>query len=321
MFCFVVDEKAENAEKIGNLLHPQLLRQKRDVAAWMKEDEFKIADKMWYETFPGQNDCTYYDYFENLPEFSTKLKHLKLYKLSWRDLDPYYLIDPASVRIARIINQLDIFPNNDLNVLDMCSSPGGKSLILLDQLLNRNTNFIDKNNNNCKLISNEMGFKRIKNLKEVINSFVPKDLFKHITITNVDGKLIGLAMPCRYDLILLDAPCSNDRHLLHQNQKEMNWSIKSVKNIAKTQYGLLRSALDAVKIGGYIIYATCTMNNLENDNLIEQMIKKRKKTKIEIIDNITLNYGEKTKYGWQILPDSSPFNEGPLYVCVLRRIG
>ena len=328
LFCFKVDENAVNADKIGNLLHPLLLRQKKDVEAWLKEDEFRKADKMWYETLPDCN-CTYYEYFEKLPEFSAKLRHLKLYKLSWKDLDPYYLMDPASVRIARLIQQLNVLPNGDFSVMDMCAAPGGKSLIFLDQILNRNMINIDESNNNCKLISNEMGFKRINNLKQVINSFVPNEIqTKHLVLTNVDGKLLGLAMPNKYDFVLLDAPCSSDRHLLLQsqiqkdnkdNKMDMNWSIKSVKNIAKTQYGLLRSALETVKIGGYIIYSSCTMNKIENDHLIEQILKKRK-GKIKIIDNISLNVGERTEYGWQILPDISTFYEGPLYFCVLRRI-
>ena len=279
---------------------------------------------MWYKLMPDSN-CTYYPHFEKLPEFSTKLKHFKLYKLSWMDLDPYYLIDPASIRIARLlinnekINNEKI--NNDRCILDMCSAPGGKSLIILDSMLNNNNN---NNNNDCKLISNDMGFKRKSNLQQVINSFIPSDIQKkHLILTNVDGKLLGLAQPNKYDGVLLDAPCSSDRHSLQFGNNKNNglskWSLKSCKNLAKTQYGLLRSALDTVKIGGYVVYATCTMNQVENDQIIHQILKKRQ-GKVELISDIALNIGERTEFGWQILPDISPFYEGPLFVSILRRI-
>merc|ERR1712129_648444 len=96
------------------------------------------------------------------------------------------------------------------------------------------------------------------------------------------------------------------------------WSLRSCKNLAKTQYALLRSALDAVKIGGHVVYATCAMNRMENDDIIKQIIKKRK-NKVQLL-SVNMNVGEETEFGWQILPDSSPFAEGPLFVSLLRRM-
>eukprot|EP01084_Bolivina_argentea_P014496 27100_1 len=302
----IQNENKEN--KFNHLLHPQQLRIARDVDAWMREDEFLAADKQWYNTQPN-SASTYYEYFEKLPEYSTTLKHLELYKLSWKDLDPYYVLDPASVRIARLLN-----PCNGSVFLDMCASPGGKSLIILDNIIKNHNSELQ-----CKLVINEMSFKRTKLLKETIELFIPSDIQKeHCVLTNIDAKLWGLVEQNKYDGILLDVPCSSDRHLLTQKKEIVKWSIKSCKNLNKTQYGLLRSALDAVKVGGCVVYSTCTMNPIENDQLIQQILKK-KENKVEIM-NIELSVGEKTKYGMQILPDKSSFYEGPLYVCVLRRV-
>eukprot|EP01083_Nonionella_stella_P157395 510997_1 len=306
--CTVNNKKEKDIDMMCNFLHPSALRQKRDVDAWLHEDEFKQNDKMWLQTIPDDM-CTYYEHIEKLPEFSTQLKHLDLIKLSWRDLDPYYVMDAASIRIARVID-----PSQGSVFLDMCSAPGGKSLVMFDNILNNHNSELQ-----CKLVSNEMGFKRSNTLKQVIDTFIPKDVYsKYGVMTNVDAKLWGLAEPNTYDGILLDAPCSGDRHLLKDKQQMNKWCVKSCKNLVKTQYALLRSALETVKIGGYVVYATCALNEMENDQLIHQIIKKRQ-GKVQLVD-ISLSVGEKTEFGWQILPDSSPFNEGPLYCCKLRRV-
>lgn len=291
-----------------NLLHPVMLRQKKGVEAWLHEEEFNRSDSMWYGMVPNDH-CTYYEHFEKLPEFSSKLQHLKLYKLSWRDLDPYYVMDAASIRIARL---LDTFEGTDF--LDMCGAPGGKSLVILDKMLRHESGI------RCKLVSNEMGFKRTKTLKHVLESFVPEPVRqRHLSVSSVDAKLWGLAEPNKYDGILLDAPCSGDRHLLHQKEEISKWSIKSCKNLQKTQFALLRSALEAVRIGGYVVYATCSINPIENDQLVQQLLRKQgHKVQVQTLD---MNVGERTEFGWSILPDSSPLNEGPLYVSKLRRIG
>ena len=291
-----------------NLLHPVMLRLKKGVEAWLQEEEFKKSDAMWYGMQPHDH-CTYYEYFEKLPEFSSKLQHLKLYKLSWRDLDPYYMMDAASIRIARLVDM-----EEGTDFLDMCSAPGGKSLVMMDQMLRNESGVL------CKLVSNEMGFKRTTTLKHVLESFIPENIrTKHLSVANVDAKLWGMAEPNKYDGILLDAPCSGDRHLLHQKEEISKWSMKSCKNLQKTQHALLRSALETVRIGGYVVYATCSINPIENDQLVQQVVRKQK-SKVQVQD-IEMNVGERTEFGWSILPDVSPLNEGPLYVAKLRRIG
>ena len=287
-------------DKFGNLLHPTLLRPKRDVSAWLKEDEFIKEDRMWQHTIPTA-DCSFF----------ASADRTNLCKLSWSDADPYYLIDAASVRIARLIDVMhgSVF-------LDICSAPGGKSLVVLDKMLR-------KKGENCfdKLVCNEMGFKRFKQMQQVIASFVPQQVrTSHLVQTQVDGKLIGLAAPQKYDSILCDVPCSSDRHLLRDEVEMNKWTLRSCKNLAKTQYALLRSALEAVKIGGFVIYATCSLNEAENDEMIRQILKK-KKEKVQSVPITAMNVGEETEFGWKILPDVSPFDEGPLFVARLRRIG
>ncbi|MES2855742.1 MAG: RsmB/NOP family class I SAM-dependent RNA methyltransferase, partial [Bdellovibrionota bacterium] len=88
------------------------------------------------------------------------------------------------------------------------------------------------------------------------------------------------------------------------------------KNLAVRQYSLLVSALQVVKHGGRIVYSTCSLSPLENDDVIARLLKKRKGEATVV--KPTFEIGEPTELGWQILPDKTGF--GPIYLSVLERI-
>jgi 16S rRNA C967 or C1407 C5-methylase (RsmB/RsmF family) len=79
---------------------------------------------------------------------------------------------------------------------------------------------------------------------------------------------------------------------------------------------MLASALDVASIGGIIAYATCSIIPGENEEVIEKLHKRRRNR----FENIPLAFGEARSFGSIILPDTSE-GKGPLYVCVIRRLG
>jgi len=72
-----------------------------------------------------------------------------------------------------------------------------------------------------------------------------------------------------------------------------------------------------VKIGGIVVYSTCSINKCENDGVIEKFLDKSRMD-IEIVKR-EYEVGESTDYGWIVLPDRSA-GWGPLYFCVLKRM-
>ena len=216
--------------------------------------------------------------------------------------DNSYIMDPASIIAASSLT----FPNN-AHILDMCAAPGGKSLILLEKIAKQNGT----------LWSNEISAARRDKLKNVIRTYVPENFREKVYIKGKDGIRYGLMHPNFFDAILLDAPCSGERHLLHEPKELAKWSIKRTKRLAKTQYALLCSALLSVKQGGNILYSTCSLSPLENDDVIERLLDKKKND----IKLNKLNFDdpriEETKYGHIILPDKSNF--GPIYFASLQK--
>ena len=213
-----------------------------------------------------------------------------------------YIMDPASI-IAASSLKIPL----DGHILDMCAAPGGKSLVLLERLIN----------SDGILWSNEISAARRDKLKNVIRTYIPEIFREKIFIKGKDGVRYGLMHPDFFDAILLDAPCSGERHLLHEQKELDKWSIKRTKRLAKTQYALLCSALLSVKPGGNIIYSTCSLSPLENDDVIERLLTK-KQNDVEL-NEINFNDPriEKTKYGHIILPDKSNF--GPIYFASLQK--
>lgn len=215
----------------------------------------------------------------------------------------YYIMDPASVIAARYLPIKD-----DDIVLDMCSAPGGKALILAEQLTTG------------ELIVNDPSRNRRNRLKQVLQNYLPEDKRRNIQMQGKDGISIGMQQPAYFDKILVDAPCSGERHIL-TNLKELHkWSPKRSKRLAKQQYGLLCSALLALRPGGQIVYSTCSISTLENDGVVEKLLHKKGDTFKLDLDTTPLADPncEKTKFGYQYMPDHAGF--GPIYFTRLKKV-
>lgn len=218
-------------------------------------------------------------------------------------LQCYYRMDPASVLPARALE----IQRGD-RVLDMCAAPGGKSLILAEALSQQG-----------HLTANEWSRARKGKLRSVLNAYLPQEILSRIHISGHDASKWGLYEPDSYDRILLDAPCSSERHVLHQPTELKKWKPSRSKLLAQRQYALLCSALLACKPGGRIVYSTCSISVLENDENIRKLLKKKGSTFRCLTDGLP-SRGEQTEFGWQILPDNDQQpGWGPMYWAVLER--
>jgi 16S rRNA C967 or C1407 C5-methylase (RsmB/RsmF family) len=219
---------------------------------------------------------------------------------SAEDLLNVYIMDPASVIVARALRVQE----GD-RVLDMCAAPGGKTLILTEGLQIAG-----------EIFANDLSSERRDRLKKVIQQYVPRRIRDRVWITGKDAVQFGLREPDGFDRVLLDAPCSGERHVLENKKAQEEWSPKRGEHLAVRQYSLLSGALLAVKPGGRIVYSTCTINPQENDGVVHKLIKKRN-DKMRWVTQETHSLGERTEYGIQFMPDRCGF--GPLYYSVIEK--
>jgi 16S rRNA C967 or C1407 C5-methylase (RsmB/RsmF family) len=222
------------------------------------------------------------------------------YELRKGLIEPYYL-DSASVAAAEA---LPLSEGDSL--LDMCAAPGGKALVIAGSL-----------SESMHLTVNEYSRSRRSRLQQVLCAHLPSQTLSRITLTNYDASQWCLYEKAAYDKILLDVPCSSERHLLREPKHLDRWSPARIRNLSARAYTLLASALQTVKTGGMVLYCTCALNPDENDGVIKRLIDKGRHP-ARILDTGLLQ-GEETCYGRHILPDTSS-GSGPIYACLLQRI-
>ncbi|KAI5750053.1 hypothetical protein M8J76_012484 [Diaphorina citri] len=176
-------------------------------------------------------------------------------------------------------------------VLDMCAAPGGKTLVALQTLYPE----------------------RSKRITDVLAQFVydynPRT-DKRLQVTNRDGTTISELDT--YDRILVDVPCTNDRLSVMDDYNNVH-------------------ALKLVKVGGSVVYSTCSLSPIQNDGVVHMSLKRiweETGCEIEIKDlsqalrplkslfsfaNINLSYGH-------LVQPHLPSNFGPMYFCKFDKI-
>lgn len=212
----------------------------------------------------------------------------------------YYLLDAASVLP---VEALAIEPGE--KVVDLCAAPGGKSFLCALKLKGSGL-----------LISNDRSAARRARIHRIFDDYIPKTEQKNLTVTSYDATKWSLYQKSMYDKVLLDAPCSSERHVLEDSKELALWAPGRTKAIAITQFAMLASALDIVKVGGTIVYSTCALSKLENDDIIAKLYQKRP-GRFELIRK-EFSFGEPTEFGWQVLPDTTGW--GPFYLAVVKRL-
>lgn len=231
-----------------------------------------------------------------------------------------YYLDAASVLAA-----LSLPVKNAQNILDMCAAPGGKSLVLASRM-----------NGGASLRCNERSFDRFQRLRKVIADHLPQETQERVKISCGDGALLCKKEDASYDAILLDAPCSSERHVLNDPKYLAEWSPARVKSLAMQQWALLSSAFRILKEGGHLLYSTCALDRAENEGVAERLLKKfpearavsvqelfaaQEKGRKEIAPFFDLSllpkFEEKT-LGFSILPDRQG-GAGPIYFCLFQK--
>jgi len=165
--------------------------------------------------------------------------------------------------------------NKVVRVLDMCASPGSKTTQIVDLL-----NF---NNINYELVALEPEKTRIQRL---INN-LQKQNCTNVKIFNVFGQ--DFHSKDKFDLILLDAPCSGN--LIDDTSWLKKRNMMGIEQNAKIQKELLKNAKDLLDVNGQLIYSTCSMEPEENELNVEWTINKLKLKTIPV----KFNFGFKTE--------------------------
>lgn len=156
---------------------------------------------------------------------------------------------------------------NNIDVLDMCSAPGGKTTMIASLT-----------NNGCNIMACEKDKVRTEKLK--FN--VLKQGAKKVNVENIDA--LKLDDFYKFDIVFLDAPCSGSGTLNKYTNNGKYFSKKLVENSSQLQTKLLNKAINLTKVGGTIVYSTCSILKQENEDIINSALKTQR-VELEKIDN------------------------------------
>ena len=118
-------------------------------------------------------------------------------------------------------------------VLDMCAAPGGKTLSIALRL-----------EGDGELISNDRSPDRRTRLKAVIEECLSEKEKSIIKVKGYDASSWCLYEREAYDAVLLDAPCSSERHVFLDPKHLSIWSPSRPKRLAKEQYADAKAKFD-----------------------------------------------------------------------------
>lgn len=175
----------------------------------------------------------------------------------------FYVQNEASMLAAAI---LQVMPGHF--VYDLCSGVGGKTTHLAENMQNKGM-----------IKAYELYDKKIKLLR-----------------SNCDRLGINIVDPLRQDVlsidkelpaadrVLLDAPCSGLGVM--QRRSDLRWrqTPQSILQLTRLQAELLNKAGELVAGGGLLLYATCTVNDLENEGVVTQFLKENPDYALESFD-------------------------------------
>lgn len=279
------DSKTNNFDQFYQSIYPNNWSELKES---LLEQERQMIRSCFGATPPKSSN-----YIAGQPLFDKSLGELVQSK-NQQGLRQYYVMDPASYFCAQFLRAA---PGE--SILDMCAAPGGKTLIILENL-----------GKTGELWANEISKQRRERLTQVIKDYVPMENRPQVFVKGKDGLKYGLDFPKKFDRVLVDAPCSSERHVLKKPNELEKWGPKRTKKLAGIQYGLLCSAALACKPGGTIVYSTCSLSPLENDGVVEKFLKKKSEQVELVIEKH--EYFKSTKYGLISLP--LDFNIGPIYM-------
>ncbi|CAD6998442.1 unnamed protein product [Ceratitis capitata] len=288
---------------------------------WIPEsDHYK-----YYQTqadFPLQFELeTELCYPENLNLYAYEMGNCSDFKFPKRCLTgvlSHYLMDGASVLPPLL---LDLKKGD--RVLDACAAPGGKSLIMLQTL------YPDI------LICNDIQESRLNRIRKVMQEYIfdYKENWenKRVALSQCDAKFLDSYDS--FDKILVDVPCTTDRHSLLKNENNIfkTTRVKERLRIPELQANILSNCLRLLKPGGSLVYSTCSLSPVQNDGVVHMALQKAFNEHgitatvkdlsfiIRYLEDIfRFEHPKDMKYGQMVIP-YLPANFGPLYFSKLTR--
>ena len=166
--------------------------------------------------------------------------------------------DDASQLVAAMVG-------SGSRILDCCAAPGGKTWAIADR------------NPRSLILAVEVHHHRAHLLKKRVTA-------PNVLVVNSDART--LPTNSHFDRVLVDAPCSGTGTLARNPEIKWRLTTSDLAELSARQGELLKSAMEHVSTNGRLIYATCSLESEEGENVIEGALRDNSKFRIASIGSI-----------------------------------
>jgi len=171
----------------------------------------------------------------------------------------YFSVQDESTGLP--VKLLDVKPG--MRVLDLCSAPGGKTAFIADLMNNQGEIIaLDRFDSRLKILEKNLARLKVTNVKTI-----PIDALEY-------NDELG------FDRILIDAPCSGLGTLTKKPDLKWKKDLGDIRKIVNIQYDLLKKGASMLKVGGALVYSTCTIEPEENFDIIKKFLSENSNFKL-----------------------------------------
>ena len=168
----------------------------------------------------------------------------------------FYVQDLGSILVSSFLN-----PRENSSLLDLCAAPGGKTTHLAEIM-----------NNTGEIIASDKSQGKIKLIQENAKRLGAKNIETRVN----DARVLNKDFIDKFDYVLVDAPCSGTG--LYRKKPDIKWNkdLEDIKSLAEIQLEILDKAKDYVKDGGELLYSTCSLSKIENEDVVNKFLENNK---------------------------------------------
>jgi len=186
---------------------------------------------------------------------SSNLADTEMYKAGL-----FHVQDESSMLAVNVLN-----PQSGDSVLDVCAAPGGKSFLIAEKM-----------NNSGKLVSGDVHQHKLDLMNETRVRLGIKIMHTRIR----DAAVIHESDYEKYDKVLVDAPCSGLGLIRKKPDIKINKKGEDIDSLIKLQAEILEASSKCLKVGGVMVYSTCTVSKKENEINVSNFLENNKNFEI-----------------------------------------
>ncbi len=228
-------------------------------------------------------------------------------------LQGLYSIQGASSMLPPVL--LDPRPGEQ--VLDLAAAPGSKFVQMAQMMDNKG------------LI---VGVDRSKDRMPAIKANVQRSGVINSVLVCNDARELGEQFN-GFDKVLIDAPCTGEGLIGSDPNRKNSRSLGDIKTMMRIQVQLLDKAISLARPGGgRIVYSTCSLAPEENENVVNDVLKKRKDCKVvspsasiagmfdrgftRVFDH---DFNKSLEHSVRVYPLHHPTRPEGFFICIMER--